>query len=78
MDITDLEQGYAGLIAEARLGGFSAPARGEWTAEQIIAHVAAIDGFHRPAHSCAPWPNNSPLTTPLWCTPPSKMDRRSG
>jgi hypothetical protein len=43
MDTTSLRQGYAELIAEARRGGFGPPREGEWTAEQIIAHVAAND-----------------------------------
>src|SRR5689334_11571160 len=43
MDTTSLRQGYAELLAEARRGGFGQPRAGEWTAEQIIAHVAAND-----------------------------------
>ncbi|GIH06792.1 hypothetical protein Rhe02_48590 [Rhizocola hellebori] len=43
MDTTSLRQGYAELIAEARRGGFGQPPAGEWSAEQIIAHVAAND-----------------------------------
>jgi hypothetical protein len=43
MDTTSLRLGYAELIAEARRGGFARPLADEWTAEQIIAHVAAND-----------------------------------
>ena len=35
-----MDDGYATFIAELEAGGFAAPAEGEWSAEQIAAHVA--------------------------------------
>ena len=47
MDTGELEQAYRELLdvcAQAAAAGFRAPAdRADWTAEQILAHVAAID-----------------------------------
>ncbi len=43
MDTTVLRAAYTELIAEARLGGFGDPPPGQWSAQQIIAHVAAND-----------------------------------
>lgn len=43
MDTTTLRSAYADLIGEARQGDFGEPPEGEWTADQIIAHVAAND-----------------------------------
>jgi len=43
MDTTTLRSAYAALIDEARQGGFGEPPDGEWTADQIVAHVAAND-----------------------------------
>jgi hypothetical protein len=43
MDTTELEQAYADFLAVARAGGFGPPPPGQWTAEQVIAHVACAD-----------------------------------
>lgn len=43
MDTTGLRSAYAELIGQARQGGFGEPPEGEWSAEQIIAHLAAND-----------------------------------
>ncbi|WP_117214580.1 DinB family protein [Allorhizocola rhizosphaerae] len=43
MDTTVLRAAYSELIAEARLGGFGDPPPGQWSAQQVIAHVAAND-----------------------------------
>jgi hypothetical protein len=43
MDTTELERAYADFLAVARAGGFGPPPPGEWTAEQVIAHVACAD-----------------------------------
>jgi hypothetical protein len=43
MDTTLLRAMYSELIAEARLGDFGDPPPGQWSAWQIIAHVAAND-----------------------------------
>jgi hypothetical protein len=43
MDTTALVKAYAGVSQEARLGGFGPPPQGEWSAEQLIAHLAAND-----------------------------------
>jgi hypothetical protein len=43
MDAAELRQAYEVLLAEAESGGFGPPPAGEWTAEQVVAHVAAND-----------------------------------
>jgi cytosine/adenosine deaminase-related metal-dependent hydrolase len=43
MDTADLRRAYESLFAEAAAGGFGRPPAGEWTAEQVVAHVAAND-----------------------------------
>ncbi|HEX6684433.1 MAG TPA: hypothetical protein VF062_16645 [Candidatus Limnocylindrales bacterium] len=43
MDTTALRSAYAGFISEARQGGFGPPPDGEWSADQVVAHVAAND-----------------------------------
>jgi hypothetical protein len=43
MDAAELRQTYEVLLAEAETGGFGPPPPGEWTAEQVVAHVAAND-----------------------------------
>jgi len=43
MDTTTLRAAYAELISQARQGGFGKPPQGEWSADQIIAHVAVND-----------------------------------
>lgn len=43
MDAAELRRAYEVLLAEADTGGFSPPPPGEWTAEQVVAHVAAND-----------------------------------
>ncbi len=39
----ELREAYAALLAEAESGGFGPPPPGEWTAEQVLAHVALND-----------------------------------
>lgn len=41
--IEALRAGYAAFRTEASAGGFEAPPEGEWTAEQVVAHVALND-----------------------------------
>jgi hypothetical protein len=43
MDTAELRQAYESLFAEAAEGGFGPPPAREWTAEQVVAHVAAND-----------------------------------
>lgn len=43
METADLRRAYDVLLAEADGGGFGPPPEGEWTAEQVVAHVAAND-----------------------------------
>lgn len=43
MDTSALVKAYAGVSQEARLGGFGPPPAGEWSAELLIAHIAAND-----------------------------------
>ena len=43
MDIEALRSGYKEFYAEASAGGFGPPPEGEWTAEFIVAHIAAND-----------------------------------
>jgi hypothetical protein len=43
MDAAELRTAYDVLLAEAEAGGFGPPPPGEWTAEQVVAHVAAND-----------------------------------
>jgi hypothetical protein len=38
-----LEAAYQGFVAEATAGGFGPPPPGEWTARQLIAHIALND-----------------------------------
>ena len=42
-DIAALSAAYAAFFEEADRGGFGAPPPGEWTAEQVVAHVALND-----------------------------------
>lgn len=43
MDTAELRRAYESLFAEVAAGGFGRPAAGEWTAAQVVAHVAAND-----------------------------------
>lgn len=43
MDTTTLRQAYRDFLAVAEVGGFTAPPAGEWTAEQLLAHIIAAD-----------------------------------
>lgn len=43
MDTADLRRAYDVLLDEAENGDFRPPPEGEWTAEQVVAHVAAND-----------------------------------
>ena len=43
MDAAELLRAYETLLAEADAGGFGPPAEGEWTAEEVVAHIAAND-----------------------------------
>ena len=43
MNAAELRQAYDVLLAEAETGGFGPPPPGEWTAEQVVAHIAAND-----------------------------------
>jgi cytosine/adenosine deaminase-related metal-dependent hydrolase len=43
MDATALRSAYEELFAEAEAGGFGLPPAGEWTAELVLAHIAAND-----------------------------------
>jgi hypothetical protein len=43
MNAAELRQAYDVLLTEAETGGFGPPRPGEWTAEQVVAHIAAND-----------------------------------
>ncbi|MEU3452819.1 hypothetical protein ABZ671_04340 [Micromonospora sp. NPDC006766] len=43
MDGEGLRRAYGAVLAELEVGGFGAPADGELSAEQIVAHLAAND-----------------------------------
>ena len=43
MDTTALRQAYRDFLDVAEAGGFTAPPAGEWTAEQLLAHIVAAD-----------------------------------
>lgn len=43
MDTTSLRHAYRNFLAVAEAGGFAAPPVGEWTAQQLLAHVIAAD-----------------------------------
>jgi hypothetical protein len=43
MDTAKLYEGHRELAALARAGGFGPPPPGEWTAQQVLAHVACAD-----------------------------------
>lgn len=43
MDTTELHNAYSDFLATARSGRFGPPPQGEWTAEQLLAHVVAVD-----------------------------------
>lgn len=43
IDISALSAAYASFFEEAEQGGFGEPPVGEWTAEQVVAHVALND-----------------------------------
>jgi hypothetical protein len=43
MSNVKLSEGHRELAALARTGGFGPPPPGEWTAEQVLAHVACAD-----------------------------------
>jgi hypothetical protein len=43
MDTAGLRQAYDVLLAEADAGGFGLPPAGQWSAEQVVAHVTAND-----------------------------------
>jgi len=42
-DLAILGRAYEAFFAEASAGSFSAPPPGEWTAEQVVAHIAVND-----------------------------------
>lgn len=42
-DLEALESAYASFFAEAENDGFGAPPAGEWTADEVLAHVALND-----------------------------------
>jgi uncharacterized protein YndB with AHSA1/START domain len=42
-DLGGLESAYAEFFTEAGLGGFGSPPDGEWTAEEVLAHVTLND-----------------------------------
>lgn len=44
-ELAALREGYGELFAEATAGGFGPPPAGEWTAEQVVAHIAVNDGL---------------------------------
>lgn len=43
METAELRRAYDVLLAEVDAGSFGPPPPGEWTAEQVVAHVAAND-----------------------------------
>lgn len=43
VDTSALRDAYASFFAEAETGSFGPPAPGEWSAEQVVAHVALND-----------------------------------
>lgn len=43
MDTTALRGAYRNFLTVAETGGFVAPPSGEWTAEQLLAHIIAAD-----------------------------------
>lgn len=43
MDTADLRRAYDALLAEVEIGDFRPPPEGEWTAEEVVAHIAAND-----------------------------------
>ncbi len=43
MDTTALRTVYRDFLAVAERGGFDRPQPGEWTAEQLLAHIVATD-----------------------------------
>ncbi|HEX7745976.1 MAG TPA: hypothetical protein VF462_12015 [Micromonosporaceae bacterium] len=43
MDAAELRGAYDVLLSEAEAGGFGPPPEGEWTADQVMAHIAAND-----------------------------------
>lgn len=43
MNATDLHQAHRDFLALAEAGAFGPPPPGEWSAEQLLAHVAATD-----------------------------------
>jgi hypothetical protein len=43
METTELERAYEDFLDVAQAGGFGPPPPGQWTAEQVIAHVACAD-----------------------------------
>lgn len=49
METTDLWAAYADLLAVAGRGQFGVPPPGEWTAEQLLAHIVATDTASPPS-----------------------------
>lgn len=45
MHIMELRRAYDDFLAEVDAGGFGPPPPGEWSAEQIVAHVAVNDSL---------------------------------
>ncbi len=43
MNTTELRRAYRDFLAVADAGGFTAPPTGEWTAQQLLAHIIAAD-----------------------------------
>lgn len=43
MDTTPLHHAYLDFLAVAQDGTFAAPPAGEWSAEQLLAHIVAVD-----------------------------------
>jgi hypothetical protein len=45
MQTEELAAAYAAVLDEATAGGFGPPPAGEWTAAQVVAHLAVNDGL---------------------------------
>jgi hypothetical protein len=43
MDAAELRRAYGVFLTEVETGGFGAPPPGEWTADQLVAHIATND-----------------------------------
>jgi hypothetical protein len=63
--LDDLAAAYDAFFAQAAAGGFGPPSPGEWTAEQVVAHVAVNDDAWPPSAAAYSWA----ATTSAWTTP---------